>query len=333
MVSQTDRQRVLAISTTAIGDTLLGLPAMDALARSCELDVLTHMRCAPLLKGRTGIRKIYTYRNNPLMRAWLALRLAGRYYHRVVVLHSNHDILKLLPRLRYGHAANTQGWDDPKLRLTSLRVPEVAHFTVERLRLAAWCGVAAEPAPMRLELGSADLQAANTWLQANGLASQYKGLVALCPGAARPFKCWPLERFGQVARALGDAGYGIMVVGSAPERGLYDAIARHCGQAKPLLGLPLKQAAAVLSQIDLLITNDTGAMHLAQAVGTVTLAIFGPTPPQRYAPQNPASRVLQVNLPCEPCIGMACEDPHCLEALSTQTVLHQALDMLGESGS
>jgi ADP-heptose:LPS heptosyltransferase len=326
-------QRVLAISTTAIGDTLLGTPAMDALSRYCELDVLVHMRCAELLQGRKGIRRLYTYRNNPFLRAWLGLRLCTRFYDRVVVLHSNDDILRLLPRLRYKKAANTQGWDRPELRLVSLRVPEVAHFTLERLRLAAWCGAPAEPAPMRLELGPELLAFADDWLGQNGLAGNAKGLVLLCPGAARSYKRWPAKSFGRVAANLGEAGYAIAVAGSASEKGLHEQIARIHPGAKPLLGLPLMQAAAVISRADLLITNDTGTLHMAQAAGTKTLAIFGPTPEKRYAPQNPGSRTLKVDLPCEPCLGVDCAKPVCMEALKVKTVLDTALKMLDEENN
>jgi ADP-heptose:LPS heptosyltransferase len=330
MAHESERQAVLATATTAIGDTLLGLPAMDALAKSFDLDVLVHQRCASLLQGRPGIRNIYTYRNNPLMRAWVALRLLGRHYHRVVVLHSNDDILRLLPRLSYGKAANVQGWEDAGLRLTSLHEPEIAHFTLERLRLAAWCGAAADPAPMHLPLSENELRAGEKWLRDQGLKHGNRGLVALCPGAAKPFKRWPAERFGRVAEALGAEGYGILVVGSVKERALYDAIAGHYPRTTPLLGQPLRLAAAVLAQIDLLITNDTGTLHLAQAVNTKALAIFGPTPPERYAPQSQGSRYLQVKLTCDDCKGMDCTYPHCLEALQPQEVLDLARSMLAE---
>ena len=95
--------------------------------------------------------------------------------------------------------------------------------------------------------------------------------------------------------------------------------------------------AAVLERCDLMITGDTGPMHLAAAVGTPIVAVFGPSDPRRYAPRGPLDRVVRVDLPCAPCNRIRLPParctghiPDCLASLSTDQVLTAALDVLNQ---
>ncbi len=322
------KPRALAISPTAIGDTLLGFPAMDALAREYRLDAIVHMRYTALLAGRSGINRVFAYRNSPLMRIWLGLRLAPYRYERVVIMHANDNILRLLPLLRYERAANLQGWKREDLRLTPLDTSDTPHMVDKRLALAKWCGVDAKPAEMQIELTPEDMQAGADWIRENGLRKDR--LIAICPGAALVYKRWPVERFGAAARELAREGWDLAVLGSKAEQGLFESIRAQCPQAAPLMGRSLRLAAAVLAQSRMLIGNDTGTMHMALAVGCPVLIVFGPSSPETFGPRDPRSRILRVELSCEPCDFMKCKDPRCLSALKTETLLKEAREMLGE---
>ena len=99
--------------------------------------------------------------------------------------------------------------------------------------------------------------------------------------------------------------------------------------------LDLLELAALLQQLDLFITGDTGPMHLAATVGTPVVAVFGPSAPHRYAPTGPADRIVRVDLPCSPCnrirqpparcVG---HTPDCLVAVSSEAVITAALAVL-----
>jgi ADP-heptose:LPS heptosyltransferase len=96
--------------------------------------------------------------------------------------------------------------------------------------------------------------------------------------------------------------------------------------------------AAILERLDLLITGDTGPMHLAAAVATPIVAVFGPSDPARYAPRGPLDRVVRVDLPCSPCNRIRrpparCtgHTPDCLAFLTTESVFAAAMAVLQDS--
>ncbi|HEX7085688.1 MAG TPA: glycosyltransferase family 9 protein [Vicinamibacterales bacterium] len=166
-------------------------------------------------------------------------------------------------------------------------------------------------------------------------------IVAVHVGAGRVVKQWPPERFGEAAAILArEHGVGLLFTGTPDEAALADAAmarARELGaQAASLSGgTDLVLLAAVLEQCRLLVTGDTGPMHLASAVGTPLVAIFGPSMPWRYGPIGPA-RVVRIDLPCSPCNRIRrpprrCTGvvPDCLAGIGVDAVVAAARELLG----
>jgi len=318
----------LAICTTALGDTLLCTPALSALGAVYELDVLVHQHRRPLLWHNPAVKRILPYRNNPLVRGWLGLRLLGRFYEKVVVLHANDDVKKLLPRLRYGQAGNIQGWQDPGLRLRTLSPDSAMHIADQRLRLAQWAGAPATDPRMKLYLTPQEKAWAEDWLQKRGLGPE-NPRVALCLGAAYPYKMWPAENFGLLAKHLAEQGVICLLVGAASEAGLAHKARMTAGlPTVNAMGLPLRQACALIDSMDLLVSNDTGPLHIAQSLGTPVLGLFGSTSPRTIGPRNPWDRVIQTPVVCEPCATKRCPDPGCLQAIKVEEVAALARSML-----
>ncbi len=323
------RERVLALCTTALGDTLLCTPALIALGRRFVLEVVVHQHQRPLLLGNPHLQRLYPYRNNPAFRLGLGLWLKRRAYHRLVVLHANRDVLGLLRRLRYEQAANLQGWEDPRLRLQHLETPRKWHVVDKRLALAAWAGAPEGEPRLRVFLHPRELAQGQAWLREHGLDHPR---VALCPGAAYPYKMWPAEYFGRLARGLREQGAAVLLLGSRRERELLRQVQQAAGLALPAaVGLPLRLAAAVLAGCDLLVSNDTGPLHLAQAVDTPVLGLFGPTDPDTIGPRGGPHRVLSVPPTCDPCTTKRCPRGECLAALEPGQVLATACAMLEEA--
>jgi ADP-heptose:LPS heptosyltransferase len=167
-------------------------------------------------------------------------------------------------------------------------------------------------------------------------------MVGLHVSGGRAIKQWPVERFAEVARGLIErAGATIVLTGSAADRPLVDAVKAMLPRARviDLAGdESLVEVAAVLRGLDLLVTGDTGPMHLAATVSTPVVAIFGPSDPARYAPTGPCDRVVRVDLPCAPCnrIRLPPErcvghTPDCLALVTTEAVLSAALSVLQAS--
>ena len=150
--------------------------------------------------------------------------------------------------------------------------------------------------------------------------------VALQPGAAYgPAKRWAAGRFAEVARDLGQRGCTVAVVGGPADV----AAVRAVREAAPVLDLsgqaPLGVLGALLEAADLVVTNDTGPMHLAAAVGTPTVAIFGSTSPVWTRPFGDRHRVVQHVVPCAPCFQRDCRIGYlCLEGVAASRVIEEA---------
>ena len=134
------------------------------------------------------------------------------------------------------------------------------------------------------------------------------GLVGLFPGSNATARRWPVERFSAVARTLLHRGVPVVVLGGAGERALTAAAASGAPGAVDLGGeTDLRGLAAILSLCNLVVTNDTGPMHLAGAVGVPTVTLWGPSDPGEVAPPGPRHLcVTGAALRCKPCLKNAC---------------------------
>ncbi len=130
------------------------------------------------------------------------------------------------------------------------------------------------------------------------------------PGGLLLSKRWPASRFAELARRLDRAGAHVMVVGGPADRCVGEQVAGTWGNN--LAGrLSWDETAALLEQAALFVGNDTGAMHLAVACGTPTVAIFGPTDPRRYGPYGPRAVALWRQVGCNPCFEFGRARPDC----------------------
>jgi heptosyltransferase-2 len=167
---------------------------------------------------------------------------------------------------------------------------------------------------------------AKTFLLHNRLHG--KLLIGFNPGATYgEAKCWPAERFATLGRRLTkEYGASILIFGSSrpKEKELNVAIAQGIGAGCLNVSgqTSLLQLAALLRHCKLLVTNDTGTMHVAAAVGTRVVAIFGPTDPRATSPLGDGHVVLREEVSCSPCLKRVCpEDHRCMELISVTDVL------------
>lgn len=168
-------------------------------------------------------------------------------------------------------------------------------------------------------------------------------LVGIQPAAGRRIKEWDPLRFAEVGAALARArNASVVLIGSTGDKPVVDAVRAAWPNDVPLVELradiDLVLLTAVLERLTLFITGDTGPMHLAAAVDTPVLAVFGPSLPTRYAPLSARSRIVRIDISCSPCNLMRQPParclgrvPDCLAGISSDVVLRAALEMLDAS--
>jgi ADP-heptose:LPS heptosyltransferase len=165
--------------------------------------------------------------------------------------------------------------------------------------------------------------------------------IGIHVSAGRAIKQWPETRFREVAEHLvRDRHAAIVLTGAISDRAQVDIARAGLPPARVLDltdGVDLLTAAAVLERLDLLVTGDTGPMHLAHAIGTPVVAVFGPSDPVRYAPRGLHDRVVRVDLPCSPCNRIRVpparctgHTPDCLARVEVSAVLRAIDDVLEE---
>jgi heptosyltransferase-2 len=298
----------LVIQTAFLGDVVLTTPLLAALAaRHGPVDVVTTPAAAPLLETHPAVRRVVPYDKRGRDRGWaglrgLARRLRGERYERAYLPHRSlrTAALALLARIpaRIGFH---DGW--PFFYTEVRRHPADGHEVDRLLALAEQPSAAYAPT---LHPTPEDERAAGVALAAAGIP-EGTPFVALAPGSIWGSKRWPY--FGELAtRLAGDAP--VVVVGGPDDVALGEEIVRAVeggnGRSKAvnLCGkLTLRQSTTLIGRAALLVTNDSAPLHLATAIGTPILAVFGPTLPEfGFGPLRPGDLALGVaGLDCRPC--------------------------------
>jgi heptosyltransferase-2 len=164
----------------------------------------------------------------------------------------------------------------------------------------------------------------SAWRARTDLAGEGQ-LIALAPGAVGPSKRWPTASFADAAAQFARAGATVLVVGSPAETALAQEICAGNPAIRDLTGSDLRNAILALACSDLAISNDSGLLHVAAALGTPTIGIFGPTSPWHWAPLNPLAGVVQaeIELDCRPCHKPVCRLGHhrCMREIPAAQVM------------
>jgi heptosyltransferase-2 len=162
------------------------------------------------------------------------------------------------------------------------------------------------------------------WRNRRGLTADGRPVVALAPGAVGPSKRWPSEAYAALTRRLTADGLAVWVLGGPDEKPLATEIAGDSG-ARDLTGHDLRDAILALASASVAVSNDSGLLHVAAALGTPSIGIFGPTSPWHWAPLNPLAGVVETKseLACRPCHKPVCRLVHhrCMREITPEEVL------------
>ncbi len=162
------------------------------------------------------------------------------------------------------------------------------------------------------------------WRQKRGLNNDHRAIVELAPGAVGPSKRWPSAAYAALSRRLLAEGVAVWVLGGPDEKPLAAEIVGDTA-ARDLTGRDLRDAILALAAAGAAISNDSGLLHVAAALGTPSIGIFGPTSPWHWAPLNPLAATIETatDLPCRPCHKPVCRLVHhrCMRDIAPDEVL------------
>lgn len=331
-----DYRHILLIKPSSMGDIVHAMPTCAAIRRAypkARLTWLVKREWAGLVERIEGVDRVWPV--DSTLTGWLSQVSPLRAEHFDLVI----DLQGLLRSaaigwlsgspLLVGFANGREGspWFYSKL----VPVPSLEMQAVDRYLLVAKAvGAAAFGTPeFPFRIPQSDHDEVDRLLSRSGVA-QGASWVAMNVSARWPTKRWPAESFAEVANRLQQEGYGsVVLIGGPAERAEVAAVK---GKMKPpaidLTGATtVGLLPALLSKASLLITNDSGPMHIAAAVGTPVVALFGPTSPLLTGPYGSGHHVLTGNVPCRPCFSRTCHNIvplECLRTVSPNQVLEAA---------
>ena len=162
------------------------------------------------------------------------------------------------------------------------------------------------------------------WRRDQGLAVDSRPVMVLAPGAVGPSKRWPASAYTALARRLIAEGFAVWVVGGPEEKSLAAEIIGETA-ARDLTGHDLRNAILALAAAAVAVSNDSGLLHVAAALGTPAIGIFGPTSPWHWAPLNPLAATIESKskVECRPCHKPVCRFGHhrCMRDIPPDQVL------------
>ncbi len=344
--------RVLLLRLERIGDLLM---TREAIARTravwpaAEIDLVVGSWNVPLARWMPAVSRV-----EALDVPWLAREGTGQSWP-ALLTHARgwssrrYDlVLNFEPDLR----SNLLAWLSGAPRragywtggggawLTdALAYDPAAHVSTNALRLLAHCAPASAVHTGETPPLTPDTTALEAARDALAGAPADRPLVGVHVAGGRPSKQWHLDRFAQVAATLArEDDVTVVLTGAAADRPLVDQVRAALPGARVIdtAGrLDLAASAALLARMHVLITGDTGPMHLAAAMGTPVVALFGPSDPRRYGPLGDGHRILRVQLPCSPCGQVRlpperCRGhvPDCMDGIGVAAVVAAAREVL-----
>lgn len=320
--------RILILRKSSLGDIIHALPAFHALRRAhptAQIHWVVARSGMPLLGRIKGIDAIHelTWRNLMKLRSEpfdLTIDFQG--------LLKTAAVSSLTGRRRLGFARGHTRERLCQLFYTDRVVPQGGHVIEKNLSLAEAAG-ALRPAPGAYEFG--DLIAPEEQARVDAELAELgvrPGFVLMNPGAAWVNKRWDARKFGETARRL-DRVESLVTYGPGERSLAEEAVSASMGRARLAFQTTFMELGALAKRSSLMITGDTGPMHLACAVGTPILGLFAPTSPYRNGPWKPCDRWLIADTRCDFCYKRTCVWENCIDTIDVDRVVEAAREMLG----
>ena len=323
-------RKVLVIRLRSIGDTVLTTPSLDALRRflpNARIDILLEDWVAPVLQDFDAVDNVLSFKKDDLKsRLKMALQIRREKYDAVINFHggttSGFFVRSTSAKYRIGYdfyryqrfythifpiADCIKFWQTDKL-----------HSAEQMLGLLGLAGIPVEDKPKSRLNVSSKLQVPSS------------KFALLHPVAAFDTKQWATENFARAAEFLSKKGFQIVAVATKKEREILEKLQKLSKVPIQIFDdLSLPEITALAAKAEIFVGNDSGIAHIAAAVNTPTVVIFGSSNRTHWRPwTNAPNEIVYEDLPCQPCDGYFCKEfdaPKCILSVKTESVF-QAIE-------
>ncbi|MGD8230162.1 MAG: lipopolysaccharide heptosyltransferase I [Desulfobacteraceae bacterium] len=341
---------ILIIKLSAIGDVVHALPFLDVLKKNfpeARVDWVVEEESSQVIEAHKGIDKVIISRR----KSWQKRLLKGR--RRPAAIKEIIQFLRVLRSEQYDLVIDLQGlfksaiitglsrgkrkigphWgrEGSGIFLTErpFFVDPEMHAVDKYLKVAEYLGCEKDSWRGHIPIRESDKRSIDKILRDRGMRDPH--LLAINPFAKWSTKLWESERFAALAdRLQRELACHIVFTGSRQDRVEIDAIIDRM-EKKPvnLAGqTSLKQLAYLYSKCRLLLTTDTGPMHIAAAMGCPVVALFGPTAPWRTGPYGEGHRVIRDEIECSPCFNKRCDHLSCMKNITVDKVFETVKEQI-----
>jgi heptosyltransferase-1 len=329
------KKRILIIKLSSFGDIFHALPAVNNLkvAWDAEIDWVTQPEYVELVKCFSIVSSVIPFPRREILTRGLGFfrTLRGRHYDLVIDLQG---LLKSAVVARLARGTRTIG---PSFQREGARFfydavagcrDKNRHAVEENLDVVRYLGLPVLPLLFPVVFPAPVVEAAAP-------------RVAIVPVSRRENKNWPVENFLQTARALRqEFQASVFLFGSKADHAVCEKIRSELisenshGTVINLAGkTSLVEMGGWFTQMNLVVVNDSGPLHLAAALGIPVVTLFGPTDPRRTGPYGEGHRVITSEMACRPCFAKVCKSPQveCMNRISPSTVIAAAREVLNKN--
>jgi len=338
-------QRILISRTDRIGDVLLSTPVIKALREKfpqAYIAMLVAPYARDIVEGNPYLDEVIVYDKDGKHKSWWrSIKFAGRLkkkkFDLAVILHPSNRLhlitfLAGIPR-RLGY--NRKLGFLVNLRKEHKKQEGRKHEAEYNLELLFALGISGNPHDLFMPIRQDSENYVEELFRKEGI-SQTDKILAINPGASCPSKIWPAENFARVAEKLvGLHNFKVLILGGPKETDLADKLVREIkSKAINLAGkTSVSQLASILKRCSLFISNDSGPVHIASAIGVPVVSIFGRNQPglspRRWGPLGKADKYLHKDVGCIQCLAHNCEKEFtCLKAITVEDVIKAAESIL-----
>jgi 3-deoxy-D-manno-octulosonic-acid transferase/heptosyltransferase-1 len=345
---------ILIVKLSAIGDVIHTLPALNTIRNyypNANITWLVEEDAASLVQGHKALDRVLVSKRKRWLKALRSLSFLNtikEVYGFIKALRDTRydmilDFQALLKsgiliaiargRRKIGFGKGLEHMEHSYIFLNE-RIPAVdmeIHALSRGMMLLNAVGIPTNEVEYKLPMSDHDRKKIDELMKQHGINDE-KSLIAINPVAKWETKLWPKKQFAELADMLiGQYDMKIVFTGGIKDYSIIQAITSSMkGRAINFAGkTTLTELAALYEKAALVVSTDTGPMHLAAAVGTPVVALFGPTAPWRTGPYGTGHQLIKAELECSPCFKRRCETTDCMYQISVDQVLKGVQKVLG----